>query len=304
MLDVISKLRTKLSESGIKTSINETLAAHSTFRIGGPAAIMVFPSGREQIINVLRLVRETGLKYTVIGNGSNILFDDSGYAGVIISTVDMRGMEFIDDTRLQADCGASFISMSLAAARAGLSGLEFAYGIPGSCGGAVFMNAGAYGSEVSSVVDRVYCYDVERDMEVCIPAEELEFSYRHSLFMDRRELIILSATFILNTDDTERIKARMDENMRCRREKQPLEYPNAGSVFKRHEKYFIGKLIDDCGLKGYSIGGAQISEKHAGFIVNRGGATSADVLSLVSHIKNILFKNYGFEPECEIRYIH
>ena len=287
---------------GVEFLENEPLTKHSTFRIGGIATLMVFPCNVNQFIDVIKEVIKTDKKYIVIGNGSNILFDDGGYDGVIISTQNMRKIQ-INGSVLEAECGASFTFMSSEAAKKGLSGLEFAYGIPGSCGGAVFMNAGAYGSETSEVIYQATCFDVLKNDIITLEAGEMAMSYRHSLFMENPNLIILSAAFRLNQGDKDSIVALMNQNMTQRRQKQPLEYPNAGSIFKRHEKYFIGKIIEDCGLKGYSVGGAQISEKHAGFIVNRGGATSADVLDLISYIKTIILKKYGFELNCEIRYI-
>lgn len=301
MLD-FSELKKQFNCCGAEFSENELLSRHSTFKIGGPAKLIVSPNNTDQFIDVLNIIRKSDQRYIVIGKGSNVLFDDKGYDGVIVSTHNMRSIS-IHDNILEADCGASFTKMASEAADNGLSGLEFAYGIPGSCGGAVFMNAGAYGSDTSCVILQATCFDMNSGNIVRLACDEMAMSYRHSLFMHRPELVILSASFGLEQGDEKCIKDSMDYNMAQRRQKQPLEYPNAGSTFKRHDGYFIGKIIEDCGLKGYCIGGAQVSEKHAGFIVNRGEATSDEVIELISYIKKIILEKYGFELTCEIRYI-
>ncbi len=300
---IIGELSTLFARMGIDARRNEPLAAHSSFRIGGPAALMVFPNSREQLTAVFSALRGERVRCTVIGHGSNILFDDAGYQGVIVVTTGMRQV-LLDGTGLYAYCGASCAAMAQAAARGGLGGLEFAYGIPGTCGGLIFMNGGAYGSEVSELAPRVDCLDTLSGERLTLAGEALDMRYRHSVFMERPELIILGAHLDLAPADATQIRGRMEQNMAARREKQPLEYPSAGSVFKRHDGYFLGRVIEECGLKGYRIGGAQVSEKHAGFIINVGGARSADVLELISHIQNIVFDKYGFMPECEVRYIH
>ena len=302
MLDIYSDLRDAISLQGISLKLDEPMSEHTTFRIGGPAKIILFPSSCDQLIGAVDTVSGFGIKYVVIGNGSDLLFDDRGYDGIIICTKYIKGIEKIDSCRIEVMCGVSCNSMVNFAADNNLSGFEFAYGIPGSCGGAVFMNAGAYGSETSAVLESVLCFDISKKENIRLTTAELDMSYRHSTFMSRPELVILSAVFKLARGDEKDIRARMQENMNSRKSKQPSE-PSAGSVFKRHKKYIVAKIIDECGLKGYTIGGAQVSEKHAGFIVNVGNASSSDVLGLISHIKNIIDKKYGFEPECEIRYI-
>lgn len=297
-----SELITYFDSLELRYKINEPLSAHSSFRIGGPAALMVFPENRRQLVELLRILKPSGVRYTVIGHGSNLLFDDAGYNGVIVVTTGMCAVE-TDDSGLYAECGASCAAMAVAAEREGFCGLEFIYGIPGTCGGAVFMNSGAYVSSISELSPSVDCFDVGSGELLTLTGEVLDMEYRHSVFMSRPELIILGAHLCLKRGDREQIRRLMEQNMAGRREKQPLEYPSAGSVFKRHEGYFMGRVIQDCGLKGYRIGGAQISEKHAGFIINVGHATSADVLDLISHIKNIVLGKYGFIPECEIIYI-
>lgn len=302
MVNKYSDLRDVFSSRGINLKLDEPMSEHTTFRIGGPAKIVLFPSDCEQFVDAVTTARDSGGKYIVIGNGSDLLFDDRGYDGVIICTKHIKGIEKIDSCRIEVMCGVSCNSIANFAADNSLSGFEFAYGIPGSCGGAVFMNAGAYGSEISAVLESVLCFDISKKERIRLTTAELDMSYRHSAFMSRPELVILSAVFKLAYGDEKDIRARMHENLNSRRSKQPIE-PSAGSVFKRHEKYIVAKIIDECGLKGYTIGGAQVSEKHAGFIVNCAGASSSDVLGLISQIKSIINKKYGFEPECEIRYI-
>ena len=299
---MICKFVSNISDLGIEFKTEVALSLYSSFKIGGPAAVMVFPHSKDELISVLNIANMLNVKYVVVGNGSNILFDDSGYDGVVISTIRMR-MTKVTENVIWAECGASLTAMAVSAMKNSLTGLEFAYGIPGSCGGAVFMNAGAYGSEISAVIDSAECYDVESNTIVTLANPELDLSYRHSVLMDKNNLIILSATFILAPGDRAIIGDIMAQNQISREQKQPLNEPNAGSIFKRHDKFIVSKIIDECGLKGYRVGGAKVSEKHAGFIVNCGSATSSDVLDLIAHIKKTIFKKHGFEPECEMRYI-
>ena len=300
--DIFSDLSTRMVNIGAHVLINEPLSAHCTFRIGGPAALMAFPANMEHFTGILDILRTSDVRYTVIGNGSDLLFDDAGYDGVVVSTTKLR-QTVAEGEVLYAECGASCSGMAQKAAKAGLSGLEFAYGIPGTCGGAVFMNAGAYGSEISALSPVVDCFDMFSGERVMLGGSDLDMSYRHSIFTRRPELIILGARLQLAYGDSDKIRKTMEDNMACRRAKQPLEYPSAGSVFKRRDGYYMGRVIQDCGLKGCRIGGAQVSEKHAGFIVNRGGATCEEVLKLISHIQNVVVEEYGFMPECEIRFI-
>ena len=299
---MICKFVSNISDLGIEFKTEVALSLYSSFKIGGPAAVMVFPHSKDELISVLNIANMLNVKYVVVGNGSNILFDDSGYDGVVISTIRMR-MTKVTENVIWAECGASLTAMAVSAMKNSLTGLEFAYGIPGSCGGAVFMNAGAYGSEISAVIDSAECYDVESNTIVTLANPELDLSYRHSVLMDKNNLIILSATFILAPGDRAIIGDIMAQNQISREQKQPLNEPHAGSIFKRHDKFIVSKIIDECGLKGYRVGGAKVSEKHAGFIVNCGSATSSDVLDLIAHIKKTIFKKHGFEPECEMRYI-
>ena len=257
------------------------LSRVTSFHIGGNADLAVYPADAEAFAYALDAVVQAGVPYTVIGNGSNTLVRDSGFRGVVFVTTDMRRVT-IDGTRLTGGCGVLLGSVGTNASRAGLAGAEFANGIPGTLGGAVYMNAGAYGGQLDNAAQH--------------------FGYRHSVFMEKN-YIILSATLQLTKDEPDAIRARMNDYLARRREKQPLEYPSAGSVFKRPEGHFAGKLIEDAGLKGLRVGGAEVSPKHAGFIVNVGGATARDVLELIERIREKVYAMSGVTLECEIRTI-
>lgn len=293
--------------SNIEVRENEPLSKHSSFRIGGPAKISVFPKTKDEFVEVLRAVKGCNYKYMVVGNGSNLLFDDEGYDGIIIFTKKMVETEYIykgEKTVIRVECGKSLTELaSEAGKKHSLTGLEFAYGIPGTVGGAVYMNAGAYGGQMSDIVVETEYFDLADGNIKIISGEDHKFDYRHSVFAEHPEYVILSTTIEMKEGNTEEIFAAMNKNMTARREKQPLEYPNAGSTFKRPEGHFAGKLIEDSGLKGYTVGGAQISVKHAGFTVNIGGATSKDVLAVMEHTKKTVLENYGVELECEIIYV-
>lgn len=292
----------------IEIKINEPLSKHSSFRIGGGAKYALFPRNREELIFAINTCVNRNEKYLIVGNASNLLFDDKGFDGVAIFTAKMIATEYIhknDGVYIKAECGKSLTELaSEVGKKHSLQGLEFAYGIPGTVGGAVYMNAGAYGGQMSDVVLETEAYDVKAQRIVTISGDEHKFSYRHSVFAQRGELVVLSTTLKLSSGDTEEIFAKMTKNMTSRKEKQPLELPNAGSTFKRPgENIFVGKLIEEAGLKGYSVGGAQISEKHAGFTVNKGGATSEDVRAVIEHTKTVIFEKYGVSLESEIIYI-
>lgn len=292
---------------------NEPMANHTTFRVGGPAAMVARPKSMDQLVSILDLHRTsaTDIPLCVLGNGSNVLFDDEGYRGLVLLTSHIRSVSFasIPNTEgayaVTTDCGTSLTALAGMCIKDGraLRGLAFAYGIPGSVGGAVVMNAGAYGGEMSDVVSSVDYYDPASGTIRTAPREDLAFSYRHSIFSQHPELVVLRAKMLLPTGNAEEISAAMEANMAARKAKQPLELPNAGSVFKRPEGRYVGKMVEDCGLKGYSIGGAQISPKHAGFIVNKGNATARDILALMDHIKDVIRKSYGIDLVCEIRHI-
>lgn len=302
MMDKYSHAAELLSAKEIKFTENELLAPHSTFRIGGEARLAAMPDTTEQIIDAVSAAKEAGLDFTVIGNGSNVLFSDKGFDGLVIFTRNADSV-VIKGNRVIADAGAPFTKLAVTVKNAGLTGLEFAYGIPGSVGGAVYMNAGAYNGEASQVVASSMAYDDLTGEVRIISREEHNFGYRTSVYSQNRDrLTVLSAEFELKEGDSAAIWETMQDLMRRRREKQPLEYPNAGSVFKRPQGYFVGKLITDAGLKGYTIGGAQVSEKHAGFIINIGGATAEDVLRLVEHIQKTVQSQFGVMLECEINF--
>lgn len=286
---------------GLTVLREEPLCDHGSFRVGGPAALALFPQSEAVLAAALEHLRQREMPYAVVGRGSNLLFPDEGWRGAVIFTGDMQEVTF-DGTAVTAASGASFTGLAAAAGRAGLTGLEFAYGIPGSVGGAVYMNAGAYGGEVAQVLLSSRYYDCESGEFLTLPAEKHDFGYRHSFYSGKPNLVILSATFALTEGNQDEIKAKMDDLMSRRKEKQPLEYPSAGSTFKRPEGYFAGKLIEDAGLKGFSVGGAQVSEKHAGFVINRGGATAADVKALIAEIQRRVFENAGVHLEREVIY--
>lgn len=286
---------------GLKFLREEPLREHGSFRIGGNAAFALFPQTEVALVAAVRALREEALPYAVVGKGSNLLFPDEGYRGAVIFTGDMQEVS-IDGTAVTAASGASFTALAATAGRAGLTGLEFAYGIPGSVGGAVCMNAGAYGGEVAQVLFSSRYFDCETGQVQTLAAEQHRFGYRESFYREHPGKVILSATFALAPGDPDGIKAKMDELMARRRLKQPLEYPSAGSTFKRPEGNFAGKLIEEAGLKGLTVGGAQVSEKHAGFVINKGGATAADVKALISEIRRRVFENAGVHLEREVIY--
>ena len=286
-------------ENGIEYKENEPLSPHTSMKIGGNCDILVRPATEEQICSIIRLCRSGSMPYFVLGKGSNILVSDNGYRGCIIS-IDHSCMGDISvtDTQITAAAGASLKSVCMAALENKLTGLEFAYGIPGSVGGALYMNAGAYGGEMKDVVKSCRYIDENGDIRT-ISAEEISLSYRHSFFSGK-SCIITYVTMELKKGDKSEIKAKMDELMQRRRDKHPQEFPSCGSTFKRPEGYFAAALIEECGLKGYTIGGAQVSEKHSGFVINRGGASYEDVMKLVSHIKKTVREQKGVELECEM----
>ena len=281
---------------------DEPLSRHTTFRIGGNADLYITPESSESFIGVLDYAREMGLRTYILGRGSNVLFSDDGFHGLVVSTEKIN-KTVVEGNRIIADCGVSFTQLAVAARDAGLSGLEFAYGIPGSVGGAVYMNAGAYGGQVSDCLKSSTAYDVRQGRIICTDGEDHSFGYRTSIYKKNSDLRILSAEFELTPKDKDTIKTEMDDYMGRRRDKQPLEFPSAGSVFKRPEGRFVGQMVEELGLKGYSVGGAQVSEKHAGFIINKGGATASDVLNLIEYIKERVNSAYGVMLECEVIFV-
>ena len=283
----------------VELRVNEPMSRHTTFRIGGPAALMALPKTAGEAKAAVKTARELGIEPFFLGNGSNLLVADEGYPGFIIKlTWDFDGIREVN-RGLEAGSAVLLSRLSNALVGRGLTGLEFAGGIPGSVGGAVTMNAGAYGGEMAQVLESVTFLDEAG--EVCtLPASECGFGYRHSVFSDRK-CLILKARFHLDQGDPAAIRARMEELAAKRREKQPLEWPSAGSMFKRPPGHFAAALIDQCGLKGLIVGGAQVSEKHAGFVVDRGGATCADVLELVRQVRESVLRQTGVELEMEVK---
>lgn len=287
---------------------NEPLFRHSTFHIGGNAKIAFFPKNADELKTCISYCKDNSIRFRVIGNASNILFDDKGFDGAVIFTTRMTSIQYTrrkDDTLVHVECG---MSLTLLASETGkkqsLSGLEFAYGIPGTVGGAVYMNAGAYGGQMSDVVIESEYLDINTMSVHTVSASQHSYAYRHSMFMAHPEYIIMSTTLRLTPADPETILEVMNKNINSRREKQPLEYPNAGSTFKRPgENVFAAKLIQDANLKGYSIGDAQISEKHSGFIINKGNATSKNVRDLIEYSKNEVARLFGIDLEPEIIYV-
>ena len=280
-----------------------SLANHSTFKIGGNCALAVFPKSKNELKKALVTLKKYCIKHRVIGRGSNILFSDRGYDGALVFTNKMSKIRREPDGTVYAEAGATLKSVANFAYKNALSGFEFAHGIPGSCGGGVYMNAGAYGGEISSVIKYSDYYNSNTGELGRLEHAEHNFAYRHSVYADRKELIILGACFELIDADGDAIKAVMDENALKRKQKQPLEYPNAGSTFKRPPNAFAAQMIDECGLKGLSVGGAPVSDKHAGFIVNKSGAPAEDVLALISDVRNKVAEKYGVELEAEIEYV-
>ena len=297
MRDLINELSSVLGEGKLK--LEEPMSAHTTFRIGGPAEIFVEPDSEQTLCQVVSLCREAGVAFVCVGNGSNLLVSDSGIRGVVISM--RKGMEWLEleDDLMTAGAGVLLSKTAAEGCRAGLGGLEFAAGIPGSVGGAVVMNAGAYGGEMKQVLTKVHVLMPNGDF-VWIPVEEMGLGYRTSCIPSCGG-IVTAAQFKLECKDSGAIKAEMDELARRRREKQPLEFPSAGSTFKRPEGYFAGKLIQDAGLAGFRVGGAEVSAKHCGFVINRGGATAADVLELCRQVQDRVYSQFGVSLEMEIR---
>ncbi len=280
----------------------EPLRTHTTFRIGGPAAYYFIPEREEEIIEALDFAKEKGLSYYVIGMGSNMLFSDDGFDGVIIEIgKGLEKIEISDDGVVTAQAGVSLAYMASRLASKGLKGFAFAGGIPGTLGGGVAMNAGAYGGEIKDCIvsAKVLTKEGER---VVLKKEDLQLSYRNSVILQKGYLV-LEATFSFEKGNPAEIQEEIKELNKRRREKQPLEYPSAGSTFKRPEGYFAGKLIEDAGLRGYRVGDAQVSEKHCGFVVNRGEATAKDVAQLISDVQNRVMDEFGVKLEPEVRMI-
>lgn len=289
-----------LVEKNIKVLKDEPMKNHTTFKIGGNAKYFVLPKDENEIIFALIEAEKFDERVLVLGNGSNMLVSDNGFDGVIIHIgEEMSKTELLGDNVIKAQSGALLIRVCREALSNSLSGMEKLFGIPGSVGGGLYMNAGAYGGEMKDVVFSAEYIDEDKKLK-SISADDMALSYRHSFFSDKRA-IITSVTFKLKKGNKDDIKSEMDKYMQLRKDKQPLEYPSAGSVFKRPEGYFAGALIEECGLKGKKIGGAQVSEKHAGFIVNAGNATQKDVTELIALCRETVFRQKNVMLESEIK---
>ena len=292
---------TRLQLAGVPLKQGELMCRHTSFQIGGPVEVMVFPEGREQMMEIIELSRKYNIVPMVMGAGSNTLAPDEGLDTVMIETrTNMTKMELLEGGRIKAQCGVTLAKLATFAMENSLTGLEFAHGIPGTLGGGIYMNAGAYGGELVQVLESVTVLERNGTVREDIPVEELDLSYRHSRFMEE-DSIILYAIVKLEPGNRDEIKAKMTELMGKRKTSQPLEYPSAGSTFKRPKTGYAAALIDEAGLKGLTVGGAQVSEKHAGFVVNRGRATCWDVLELMAQIQKKVKEATGVELEPEVR---
>ncbi|MBQ7925724.1 MAG: UDP-N-acetylmuramate dehydrogenase [Lachnospiraceae bacterium] len=298
---MISKTVVKALENFLPAEniyLNEPMSQHTTFRIGGEADCFLQIENVEQLTKVQRYLQQLEIPYFVLGNGSNLLVGDEGFAGVILEIADKMNEVKVRGNLIVAQAGAPMSKIARIAYENGLTGFEFAAGIPGTIGGGVVMNAGAYGGELKQVVTLVRVVDKEGDL-LDLDNATMEFGYRTSA-IKHQPFTVAEVHIQLQEGEPEQIKAQMDELARKRREKQPLEYPSAGSTFKRPEGYFAGELIMNAGLRGYQVGGAQVSEKHCGFVINTGGATAADVKQLIAHVQETVKERYGVELEPEV----
>ena len=280
--------------------IDEKLSEYVNFKVGGPADILLIPNSKEQVIKSIKICKENNIPFYLIGNGSNILVRDGGFRGVVLSLKNVKNI-YVDGEKNEAECGVMLKEVSDKAIENSLTGFEFACGIPGTIGGAVFMNAGAYDGEISKVIESAEVIDENCNI-IRLSREELDFGYRSSLVM-KKGYTVLSAVFKLEKGQVKTIKELIEDLTNKRESKQPLEYPSAGSTFKRPTGYFAGKLIQDAGLKGYSIGGAAVSEKHSGFVINKGNATAKDITDLIKHIQDEVKKQFGVDLHPEVRII-
>lgn len=281
--------------------IDEPMKNHSSFKVGGPVDILVTPHSVFQLSEILKLCKKENVPIFIMGNGSNLIVSDKGIRGVVVKIFDNLSEYSVKDNTISVYSGMLLSKLSKIALKNELAGLEFAAGIPGTLGGAVAMNAGAYGGEMKDVVVETEYMDLDGEINT-LRGDEHEFGYRTSYIL-KNSYIVLKSVLQLNRGKQQEIKALMDDLNKRRKEKQPLEMPSAGSVFKRPEGHFAGKLIEDCKLKGYRVGGAQVSEKHCGFIVNTGDATASDIQKLIKHIQNTVKSTYGVELQTEVRVI-
>ncbi|MCL2531732.1 MAG: UDP-N-acetylmuramate dehydrogenase [Oscillospiraceae bacterium] len=290
-----------LQQQGIAFAEAVPMSSKTTFRIGGPAELMLYPNSVEQLQACMKLCHEANVKPFMLGRGSNLLVKDTGLDGVVISTEKMQGIEYLGDNKIYVEAGVSLSAMCNFALKQGLTGSEFAFGIPGALGGSTYMNAGAYDGEMSDILLEVLQISASGEL-AWLPVADCGFGYRKSIFMQTGAVVAV-ARLLLQPGDPVKIKAQMNDIMLRRRDKQPLEFPNAGSAFKRPPGHFAGGLIQQCNLKGRSVGGAQISEKHAGFIINTGGATAADVRALIALVQETVQNETGVFLEPEIKFV-
>lgn len=280
---------------------NEPMKKYTSFRVGGPAELLIRPKDEESLIKILKTIKENNYKFYILGNGTNIIVKDGGFDGIIILLKDRLKDICVDGLRISAGAGASLKSLSNRAMENSLTGLEFAHGIPGSVGGAMVMNAGAYDGEMKNIVESVRVLDADGNIRE-YSNRQMNFSYRNSIVLEEN-LIVLSATFILEKGDKKAIKDKYEEFDRRRTEKQPLNLPSAGSTFKRPQGYFAGKLIDDSGLRGFRHKGAGISDKHCGFVVNYDNASAKDILETIEIVQKIVYDNFSVHLEREVKII-
>lgn len=286
---------------GCEYSTEAYLKDYTSFKIGGKADLMAFPDTESKISELYSFSNQSDVPVLVIGKGSNLLVSDNGFRGLVINTCKFDKISLLDDITVYCESGASLLKVCRFALENSLSGLEFAFGIPGTAGGAAYMNAGAYGGEMKDVL--VSCEHIDKNgIKSHFSGDELDLSYRHSVYSDS-PFLITSLTLKLKKGNKDKIKAKMDELMGKRIDKQPLDYPSAGSTFKRPEGYFAGALIEQCGLKGYQLGGARVSKKHAGFVINADNATSKDVLDLIKHCQKTVYDETGVTLETEVKMI-
>lgn len=297
--EIIKKFCDLLGEERVFTG--EAMSRHTTFKIGGPADYFLMPDKDTDVGRIVKICKESAIPYFILGNGSNLLVGDGGYRGAVIQIYKNMSAVTVEGTEITVQAGALLSSVAAAAKNATLTGFEFAGGIPGTMGGAVVMNAGAYGGEMKDVLTEVTVMDEEGEI-VTLPADKLELGYRTSI-IKTAGYIVLEAKLQLKEGNPEVIRETMKDLTIRRTTKQPLEYPSAGSTFKRPEGYFAGKLIMDSGLAGYQVGGAQVSEKHCGFVINAGGATARDVRTLMDNVRDIVYKKYGVTLEPEVKFL-
>ena len=297
--EIIKKFCDLLGEERVFTG--EAMSRHTTFKIGGPADYFLMPDKGTDVGRIVKICKESGIPYFILGNGSNLLVGDGGYRGAVIQIYKNMSSVTVEGTEIIAQAGALLSSVAAAAKNASLTGFEFAGGIPGTMGGAVVMNAGAYGGEMKDVLTEVTVMDDEGEI-ITLPADKLELGYRTSI-IKTAGYIVLEAKLQLKEGDPEVIRETMKDLTIRRTTKQPLEYPSAGSTFKRPEGYFAGKLIEDAGLRGFSVGGAQVSEKHCGFVINKEKATSADILELIEKVAEIVWDRFRVKLEPEVKMI-